>query len=108
MALLFDGNGDYHWARQDSNGCWSHKEGTNPVSITGESGNAIIDPGIPNILSSPEFVGYFAITPVNGVYTGNGSEYVYGYNSDNMRVIRPFDDMDTSLLFIDGYDESYR
>ena len=35
---------DYHFYRQDCNGTWSHKPGTNKVTNEDASGNAIIDP----------------------------------------------------------------
>ena len=35
---------DYHWYRQDENGCWSHKPGQTPARNIDDSGNAISDP----------------------------------------------------------------
>ena len=39
---------DYHWYRQDSNGDWSHKPGSTPVTNVDASGNRISDPGTAN------------------------------------------------------------
>jgi hypothetical protein len=63
IALVTAPNIDYHWYRQDSDGLWSHKQGTAPVSRTDESGNLIFDPKIADRGEYTEFIGYFAVTP---------------------------------------------
>lgn len=35
---------DFHWYRQDSSGCWSHKPGQTPVRDVDNSGARILDP----------------------------------------------------------------
>jgi len=35
---------DFHWYRQDDNGCWSHKPGQTPVTNLDNSGTPITDP----------------------------------------------------------------
>jgi hypothetical protein len=47
VALAIWPNTDYHWWRQDRNGCWSHKPGETPVVNVGADGNPIHDPQVP-------------------------------------------------------------
>jgi hypothetical protein len=44
VALVVDKGTDYHWYRQDSNGMWSHKDGSNPVKNFDAKGNKIFNP----------------------------------------------------------------
>jgi hypothetical protein len=44
VALVIWPNVDFHWYRQDSGGCWSHKPGSTPVRNVDNSGHAITDP----------------------------------------------------------------
>jgi hypothetical protein len=44
VALVIWPGQDYHWYRQDKNGCWSHKPGSTPVRNTDNSGHTISDP----------------------------------------------------------------
>jgi hypothetical protein len=45
VALVIkDNRKDYHWYRQDSDGCWSHKIGDFEVSRVDQSGELIINP----------------------------------------------------------------
>jgi hypothetical protein len=44
VALVIWPGVDYHWYRQDSVGCWSHKPGSTPVRDVDNSGNKITDP----------------------------------------------------------------
>lgn len=44
VALVIWPGSDYHWYRQDSGGCWSHKPGSTPVRNVDNSGKAITDP----------------------------------------------------------------
>lgn len=64
---------DYHWYRQDADGMWSHKQGTTPVKRTDESGNLITDPQIADRGRYTVFVGYFAVSPWNNLYTSTYS-----------------------------------
>jgi len=44
VALVIWPDEDFHWYRQDSGGCWSHKPGSTPVINTDNSGAQITDP----------------------------------------------------------------
>lgn len=44
VALVIWPGQDYHWYRQDSNGCWSHKPGQTPARNVDNSGATISDP----------------------------------------------------------------
>lgn len=44
VALVIWPGQDYHWYRQDTNGCWSHKPGETPARNTDDSGASISDP----------------------------------------------------------------
>lgn len=44
VALVIWPGTDYHWYRQDKNGCWSHKPGQTAARNTDNSGKAISDP----------------------------------------------------------------
>ena len=66
------GYGRYHFYRQDSDGLWSHKHGSYPVTrldgygYMGEDdtiSELIIDPLTCNRNEYTIFVGYFAVTP---------------------------------------------
>jgi hypothetical protein len=44
VALVIWPGVDYHWYRQDKNGCWSHKPGSTPARNTDNGGKTISDP----------------------------------------------------------------
>jgi hypothetical protein len=44
VALVIWPGEDYHWYRQDNNGCWSHKMGEDPVINVDNAGHTITDP----------------------------------------------------------------
>lgn len=44
VALVIWPGNDYHWYRQDSSGCWSHKPGQTAVRDTDNAGHQIADP----------------------------------------------------------------
>jgi hypothetical protein len=44
VALVIWPNQDFHWYRQDSVGCWSHKPGSTAVRDVDNSGHRISDP----------------------------------------------------------------
>lgn len=48
VALVIWPGVDYHWYRQDRNGCWSHKPGGTAARNTDDSGNPITDPKTAN------------------------------------------------------------
>ena len=43
-VLVFGPGRDYHWYRQDSTGCWSHKPGSTAVRNVDNAGSTISDP----------------------------------------------------------------
>ena len=45
-ALAIWPNRDYHWYRQDRNGCWSHKLGQASVTDLDNAGKRLRDPGL--------------------------------------------------------------
>lgn len=50
---------DYHWYRQDSNGCWSHKNGQGPVTNLDDVCQLIRNPKNCDRGSYSDFCGYF-------------------------------------------------
>jgi hypothetical protein len=44
VALVIWPDVDFHWYRQDQNGCWSHKPGRGYATNLDNSGNVIPDP----------------------------------------------------------------
>jgi hypothetical protein len=48
VALVIWPGADYHWYRQDTVGCWSHKPGQTAVRNMDNAGNAITDPSTCN------------------------------------------------------------
>jgi hypothetical protein len=44
VALVIWPGADYHWYRQDKNGCWSHKPGSTAARNVDNAGHAISDP----------------------------------------------------------------
>lgn len=44
VALVIWPNEDYHWYRQDQDGCWSHKAGETEATNLDDAGNQITDP----------------------------------------------------------------
>jgi hypothetical protein len=72
---------DYHWYRQDPDGQWSHKRGTNFVKRVDDSlpANEITDPEYAaETAGYTIFGGYFAVSPWNNIWsnaTGSSVEY---------------------------------
>ena len=69
----FSNDKDYHWYRQNSDGTWSHKPGRNAVVNVDYSNHIITDPETCNrkmdkYYNYTEFVGFFAVKPLNTVY----------------------------------------
>jgi hypothetical protein len=58
VALVVWPRNDYHWYRQDTFGCWSHKPGSTSVRNTDSSGRPIADPKSCDRGPYTEFVGY--------------------------------------------------
>jgi len=48
VALVIWPNTDYHWYRQDANGCWSHKPGGTAARNVDNGGHTITDPKTAN------------------------------------------------------------
>ena len=66
VALVIDptvGNEDYHWYRQDNNGLWSHKMGTDPATNLDNSGNIITDPRTADRGTYTTFCECFCVRP---------------------------------------------
>ena len=71
---------DYHWYRQNADGTWSHKQGDLPVTNLDSNNQIIYDPqtAARDIYNEGEyqgqynvFIGYFAVTPLNYMYSAN-------------------------------------
>jgi hypothetical protein len=71
-ALTVDPGSTYHFYRQDANGYWSHKDGSNPATDLDASSNPITDPEAANRdygyressqkeINYEDFCGYFCI-----------------------------------------------
>ena len=75
----------YHWYRQDSDGFWSHKLGTEAITRYDASGKLIIDPQnadrnyVNEGINYSTFGGYYAVTPWSDYLTVNGSDPVICY-----------------------------
>lgn len=54
---------DFHWWRQDTVGCWSHKPGSAAVSNLDNAGIRIADPGTSSRGPYIQFCGYFEVRP---------------------------------------------
>ena len=85
---------DYHWYRQDADGFWSHKRGTKPVQRTDDSNSRIADPQTANRGKYTRFVGYYAVTPWDNLYSTSGTSSI----SDDIRA----DDDGSLNLFVDA------
>jgi hypothetical protein len=66
IALVVHPEEDYHFMRQDSDGGWSHKDGSNPVKRFDADGQDIIDPMTASrdfrprsFLNYSDFCGYY-------------------------------------------------
>jgi len=83
IALVTAPNADYHWARQDNNGMWSHKPGWGKATNLDHYGQPIYDPREatfainiePDPRKPPVYMAYefttFYYCPRNGVRTGD-------------------------------------
>ena len=58
IALIVDENEDYHFLRQDSNGMWSHKGGSQPVKNVDAAGRLIYDPALADYNYKKDSNGY--------------------------------------------------
>jgi len=54
---------DYHWARRDSNGMWSHKPGMSPVKTVDNAGMPMKNPATASMRPYTEMCGYFIAVP---------------------------------------------
>jgi len=86
VALVIDprpnGDGDFHWYRQDEDGTWSHKPGGQPATNRDASGNPITDPRTADRNYQPgggidapnytEFCGCFCVCPPVSVASLDG------------------------------------
>ena len=73
VALVIAPSVDFHWYRQNSDGTWSHKLASSPVTNLDASGDLIINPRLANRNHSSAnytiFVGYFKVTPLSNYYS---------------------------------------
>lgn len=104
VALAINKGEDYHWYRQDSDGLWSHKQGTTPVKRTDASGNLIIDPQTADRGDYTYFIGYFAVTPWNRLYISDMSisevEYSeYGDTTDSLITIQQLNQISIGMSY---------
>jgi len=63
VALVIWPNLDFHWYRQDTIGCWSHKPGQTPAINTDNSNNPIFDPQTANRGNYTQFCSYMITRP---------------------------------------------
>ncbi|SRR6266404_6677768 len=63
VALVIWPNVDFHWYRQDTVGCWSHKPGSTAVRNTDNSNNPITDPKTANRGGYTQFCSYMVTRP---------------------------------------------
>lgn len=67
---------DYHWVRQDADGTWSHKFGSQPVRNTDLAGRAITDPRRA-AFGNYRFVGFFDV-PQGGINLARETSPTFG------------------------------
>lgn len=69
VALVVFEKIGYHWYRQNADGTWSHKNGTDPVTHLGLDGNLLYDPQNDSLITSKEqylsFFGFFEVSPLS-------------------------------------------
>ena len=63
VALVIWPGQDYHWYRQDNNGCWSHKPGQTEARNVDNGGNRIADPATCNRGPYSDFCCYMTTRP---------------------------------------------
>ena len=75
VALVVANGVDYHWYRENPDKTWSHKPGRTAVTKLDASSHVIYDPEVANrnyqYANYSTFVGYFAVTPLNNMYSGS-------------------------------------
>ena len=81
------GNYDYHWYRQNSDGLWSHKYGTTSIQNCDDNGNCITDPYTAERGDYTVWVGYYAVSPWNGMYTASSVSSTT--NSNIAQTVQP-------------------
>ena len=107
VALVIAPKDDYHWYRQDSDGYWSHKLGTTPVTRTDHSGNLIIDPQYADRGKYTQFIGYFAVTPWNNYASANAitTNVTPATYPDTFKKTISYSDLDRILIGM-NYDQT--
>ena len=76
VGVTDNGELDYHWYRQDSDGLWSHKPGKNEVKRVDNSGDLIVDPETADRGFYTNFLGYYAVSPWNNYYSASSSSNI--------------------------------
>jgi hypothetical protein len=79
VALVVDNGTDYHWYRQDSNGMWSHKDGSNPVKNFDAKKQKIFNPkqisrDYGDDLNYKSFCGFFCVNRNDTPNLGQGGK----------------------------------
>lgn len=63
VALYIWPETNFHWARRDSSGTWSHKPGGTPVQNADNEGRTITDPSKADLSPWSQFCGYMSVVP---------------------------------------------
>ncbi len=71
LALAEEKGRDFHWARQDANGMWSHKLDDAPVDTTDASDNSIRNPLKANWRYGDRYSGFYNYKPCGFLCTPN-------------------------------------
>jgi hypothetical protein len=79
VALVVDKGTDYHWYRQDNNGMWSHKDGSNPVKDFDSFKRKIFNPkqagrDYGEDLNYEQFCGFFCVNREKEPNLGQGGK----------------------------------
>lgn len=79
VALVVHNGTDYHWYRQDKDGLWSHKDGSNPVKNFDASNQKIFNPqncdrDYGKDLNYSQFCGFFCVNREEVPNLGQGGK----------------------------------
>lgn len=113
VALVVEPGIDYHWYRQNSDGTWSHKQGTSAVKNKDNSNYTICDPFTCDRGNYTLFIGYFEVTPVDQMYSPSRSSLInsanisqrqapeFDYNRSYKPTVAEIESLHTGMLFDD-------
>jgi hypothetical protein len=93
VALVVDKGTDYHWYRQDSNGMWTHKDGSNPVKNFDAKKVKIFNPkqisrDYGDDLNYENFCGFFCVNRMKRPNLGQGGKRKTRRSSRHLRTTR--------------------